>query len=40
MDTCWVDIHDLAAEVTQHPDAYTPWLRIYLSDHLDLVLTD
>lgn len=40
MDTRWVDIYDLAAEVARHPDAYTPWLRIYLADHLDLVIAD
>ena len=38
MDTRWVDIYDLAAEVAHHPNDYTPWLRIYLTDHLDLVL--
>ncbi len=37
-DTRWVDIYDLAAEVAHTPDIYTPWLRIYLADHLNLVL--
>lgn len=40
MDTRWIDIYDLAAEVARHPDAYTPWLKIYLADHLDLVIAD
>lgn len=40
METRWVDIYDLAAEVARHPDAYTPWLQIYLADHLDLVIAD
>jgi isopentenyl-diphosphate delta-isomerase len=40
MDTRWVNIYDLAAEVARHPDAYTPWLRIYLADHMDLVIAD
>lgn len=40
METRWVDIYDLAAEVTRHPDVYTPWLKIYLADHLDLVIAD
>ena len=39
-ETRWVDIYDLAAEVAQDPDIFTPWLQIYLADHLDLVLTD
>lgn len=40
MNTRWVDIYDLAAEVARHPDAFTPWLRIYLADHLDLVIAE
>lgn len=40
METRWVDIYDLAAEVTRHPDIYTAWLQIYLRDHLDLVIAD
>ena len=40
METLWIDIYDLAAKVAHHPDDYTPWLRIYLADHLDLVLRD
>jgi isopentenyl-diphosphate delta-isomerase len=39
-DTRWVNIYDLAAEVVHNPETFTPWLRIYLADHLDLVLTD
>jgi isopentenyl-diphosphate delta-isomerase len=39
-DTRWVDIYDLAAEVAHNPETFTPWLRIYLADYLDLVLTD
>lgn len=40
MDTRWVDIYDLAADVARHPDQYTAWLQIYLRDHLDLVIAD
>ncbi len=40
MATRWVDIYELAAEVARHPDKYTPWLQIYLADHLDLVIAD
>ena len=33
----WVDIDDLAAEVAANPARFTPWLRIYLSDHRPLI---
>lgn len=35
--TRWVDLSDLAAEVARSPAPYTPWLRIYLSDHKDRI---
>ncbi|MCL4165783.1 UNVERIFIED_CONTAM: hypothetical protein GTU68_047785 [Idotea baltica] len=38
-ETRWVDIYDLAAQVTHEPDQFTPWLGIYLADHLDLVIS-
>ena len=37
MDIRWSDCHDLIAEVERHPDRFTPWLRIYLSDHADVI---
>ncbi|MEL6961082.1 MAG: NUDIX domain-containing protein, partial [Pseudomonadota bacterium] len=40
MATRWINIYDLAAEVARRPEAFTPWLQIYLRDHLDLVITD
>jgi isopentenyl-diphosphate Delta-isomerase len=30
----WVDLYELSAEVMRNPDRFTPWLRIYLSDHM------
>ena len=33
MATEWVDYHDLLAMVTRNPERYTPWLRIYVTDH-------
>ena len=33
----WVDYHDLMAMVTRHPERFTPWLRIYLADHSDVI---
>ncbi|MBU2992351.1 isopentenyl-diphosphate Delta-isomerase [Octadecabacter sp. 1_MG-2023] len=38
METRWVEIYDLAEQVIQQPDEYTPWLKIYLADHLETVL--
>lgn len=35
--TRWVDLYDLAAETRRWPDRFTPWLRIYLSDHMDQI---
>ena len=33
MDTRWVDIATLKAEVAATPEVFTPWLRIYLAEH-------
>ncbi|MFN3643688.1 MAG: isopentenyl-diphosphate Delta-isomerase [Gemmobacter sp.] len=33
----WVDLYDLAAECERHPARYTPWLRIYLARHMDML---
>ena len=33
----WVDFYDLNAEVKRHPEAFTPWLRIYLAEHVDAI---
>lgn len=37
MDTRWIDYHDLLAEVARHPERFTPWLKIYLSDYSDMI---
>lgn len=31
----WMNLYDLAAEVRRRPARFTPWLRIYLTEHLD-----
>jgi isopentenyl-diphosphate delta-isomerase len=36
----WIDFYDLVAEVSRHPDQYTPWLRIYLQDHISGIFGD
>jgi isopentenyl-diphosphate delta-isomerase len=33
----WADLWDLRAEAFRHPDRFAPWLRIYLSDHMDRI---
>ena len=33
----WVDLYDLSAEVLRNPERFTPWLRIYLSEHMDRI---
>ena len=33
----WVDLYDLNAAVQRTPEKYTPWLRIYLSEHMDRI---
>lgn len=33
----WVDLYDLSAEVLRSPDQFTPWLRIYLTEHMDRI---
>lgn len=37
MATRWIDLSALAAEVAENPAPFTPWLRIYLSDHMDRI---
>ena len=36
-DVRWVDLYDLSAEVLRAPERFTPWLRIYLSEHMDRI---
>ncbi|MFN4159616.1 MAG: isopentenyl-diphosphate delta-isomerase [Gemmobacter sp.] len=33
----WRDLYDLAADTARHPARYTPWLRIYLTEHMDRI---
>lgn len=33
METRWIDLDDLAAEIDASPERFTPWLRIYLARH-------
>jgi len=33
MDTRWISIADLMSEASDHPERFTPWIRIYLDEH-------
>lgn len=37
METRWVTLPELQEEVAARPEVFTPWLRLYLRDHADLV---
>jgi isopentenyl-diphosphate delta-isomerase len=37
METAWIDLADLAADVAARPEAFTPWLRIYLERSRDRI---
>ncbi len=40
MATRWVSQHDLRDELEKTPDAFTPWLRIYMEQHSDMIFGD
>jgi isopentenyl-diphosphate delta-isomerase len=40
MDTVWMSLNDLLAEIQRDPTIYTPWLKIYLSDHSAKIFGD
>jgi isopentenyl-diphosphate delta-isomerase len=33
-ETRWVDLYDLSAEVLRTPEKFTPWMRIYMTEHM------
>ena len=33
METRWITLEALGAEIAAKPETFTPWLRIYLADH-------
>ncbi|MFV0243735.1 MAG: isopentenyl-diphosphate Delta-isomerase [Qingshengfaniella sp.] len=37
MDVNWIGIYDLTAEITRHPDRFTPWLRLYMTRHQERI---
>lgn len=36
-DVRWIDLFDLRAEIARRPERFTPWLRIYLTDHSEKI---
>lgn len=38
MDTRWIALPDLEAEIAAAPERFTPWLRIYLAEHATAIL--
>ena len=34
MEVRWVDLYDLAAEVLRNPGRFTPWMKIYMTQHM------
>ena len=37
MDAIWIDLDVLAREAMRRPERFTPWLRVYLDDHRDVI---
>ncbi len=33
----WVTLPDLARRIAEHPDQFTPWLKVYMQDHADVI---
>ncbi len=34
METRWVDLNDLGDQIANQPELFTPWLRIYMTQHI------
>jgi isopentenyl-diphosphate Delta-isomerase len=37
METRWITLHDLERELSEAPDRFTPWLRIYMAEHRNAI---
>ncbi len=33
-DVAWIDMYDLSADTARNPARYTPWLQIYMAEHM------
>jgi len=38
MDVVWVTLDELTTQISENPDRFTPWLRIYLGQHSEQIL--
>lgn len=36
-ETRWIALDDLAAEIAEAPERFTPWLRIYMDEHMERI---
>ncbi len=39
METRWIALTELDREIAARPEAFTPWLRIYLSEYRDILFS-
>ena len=37
MDTQWMDLNDLRQALRVSPEQFTPWLRIYMAEHAEMI---
>jgi len=37
METAWMSHPELMAQIEAHPDRFTPWLKIYMTDYADTI---
>ena len=40
MNVRWMARSDLITKVADHPEIFTPWLRIYLAEHRNRIFAD
>ena len=40
MDTRWVTIEKLKQEINQDSSVFTPWLKIYINDYIDKIMSN
>ncbi len=36
-EAVWIDMADLEGEIARRPERFTPWLRIYLDEHMERI---
>lgn len=38
--TAWIDMADLLDDLTRRPQRYTPWMRIYMAEHRQMIFAE